>query len=185
MDLYKGDSKRGEIEILEEREVFKNRYATLNNDLVRFPSGTTGEYLRFRWNAPYGVMVFARNKEGSLLLVNNFRHETRNWHWELPKGFGLEGVEALDCAKAELREETGFVGENWILFRDFNHAGHITYVYQCDLTHQICTEKEYSEAIASSQLFTKEECKHMILDDKQVTDPMTLFLMAYIQQTDS
>lgn len=185
MVLYRGDSKKGEIEILEEREVFRNRYATLNNDLVRFPSGTTGKYLRFYWNAPYGVMVFARNKEGSLLLVNNFRHETRAWHWEIPKGFGLEGMEALDCAKAELREETGYVSENWTLFREFNHAGHITYLYQCDLTHQTGTEKEDSEAIASSKLFTREECRQMLMDDKQVTDPMTLFLMAYIQQAES
>ena len=77
MGVYKGDSRKGEIEILEEREVFRNRYATLNNDTVLFPSGTTGEYLRFRWNAPYGVMVFARNPNGDLLLIRNFRHETR------------------------------------------------------------------------------------------------------------
>jgi ADP-ribose pyrophosphatase YjhB (NUDIX family) len=185
MKVYKGSAAKGEIEIQEERVVFENQYATLNNDQVRFPCGKTGEYLRFRWNAPYGVMVFAKDETGGLLLIRNFRHETRAWHWEIPKGFGKEDIEPIDCAKAELREETGYVGKNWALFREFNHAGHITYLYQCEVTHQTGTEKEHSEAIASSKLFTKEECRQMLMDDKQVTDPMTLFVMAYIQQAES
>ncbi|WP_417536716.1 NUDIX hydrolase [Methylophaga sp.] len=184
MVFYKGNCRKGEIEILEEREVFKNRFATLNNDLVRFPSGEAGEYLRFRWNAPYGVMVFAQNEEGDLLLVRNFRHETRAWHWEIPKGFGIEGVKPLDCAKAELQEETGYTGNHWSQFRQFQHAEHVTYLYRCTIGEYIAINQEHSEAIAEARLFNKAECKTMMMDDHQVTDATTLFLMAYLQQAE-
>lgn len=185
MSAYKGHSQQGEIEILEEKVVFRNACATLNNDIVRFPSGTTGEYLRFHWNAPYGVMVFARDEQGRLLLINNFRHETRAWHWEIPKGVGIEGVAPLECAQAELREETGYTATGWALFREFKRAGQITYLYQCQLSDVTKTEQEHSEAIDGIRLFTPEDCNRMLLDDSQVNDPATLFLMAYLQRADS
>ena len=184
MGVYKGDSRKGEIEILEEREVFRNRYATLNNDTVLFPSGTTGEYLRFRWNAPYGVMVFARNPNGDLLLIRNFRHDTRAWHWEIPKGFGMENVSPQACAQKELEEETGYSAQNWRLFRTFQHAEHTTYLFECTTQALANTAKEHSEAITGCRFFSKNECKQMMMDDTAVTDATTLFLMAYVQLAD-
>lgn len=181
MSVYRGDHTKGEIEILEEREIFRNQYATLNNDKVRFPSGTTGEYLRFRWNAPYGVMVFARDAEGSLLLIRNFRHENRAWHWEIPKGFGEQSLAPLACAQRELKEETGYTAQGWRLFRTFQHAEHNTYLYECTVKTQSQIAAEQSEAIAGCRLFSKRDCKDLLLDDRQVTDPTTLFLMAYLQ----
>jgi len=80
--MYKGDHLKGEIEIVQENEVFSNKYATLFDDDVIFPSGTKGKYLRFKWNAPYGVMVLPTDSDGNVLLIKNFRHENRSWSWE-------------------------------------------------------------------------------------------------------
>jgi ADP-ribose pyrophosphatase len=44
---------------------------------------------------------------GNLLLMHQFRHATRSWHWEIPRGFGESGVQAEDQARAEIDEEIG------------------------------------------------------------------------------
>lgn len=80
-------------------------------DLVQFPSGHRSGYIRI-YNRAYleegaaGVVVLPE-RDGKLLLMYNFRHATRAWHWEVPRGFGEPGVKAEDQAKAELEEEIG------------------------------------------------------------------------------
>ena len=44
-------------------------------------------------------------KDGKILLMHNFRHATRSWQWEIPRGFGEPGVSAEDQARAEVSEE--------------------------------------------------------------------------------
>ncbi|WP_433726409.1 NUDIX hydrolase [Actinoplanes sp. CA-051413] len=42
-----------------------------------------------------------------MVLVRHFRHATRNWQWELPRGFGMPGTDPADDARRELRDEIG------------------------------------------------------------------------------
>lgn len=49
--MNKGKASNGEIELLEEIEVYRNKYATLYDDKVLFPGGSRGRYVRFHWNA--------------------------------------------------------------------------------------------------------------------------------------
>jgi ADP-ribose pyrophosphatase len=39
--------------------------------------------------------------------VRHFRHATRRWHWEIPRGFGEPGTDAAASARRELDEEIG------------------------------------------------------------------------------
>jgi ADP-ribose pyrophosphatase len=86
---------------------FRDQYVMIVRDAVRFRNGTLGTYIR-RWN-PHperlGVAMLPL-WQGSVLLVRHFRHETRTWHLEIPRGFGI----SADCevsARQELREEIG------------------------------------------------------------------------------
>lgn len=182
--MYRGDHKKGEIEIEYENIVFENSYATLYNDTVIFPSGNKGAYLRFCWNAPYGVMIFARDKNQRLLLVRNFRHENRRWSWEIPKGFGEPELTPLACAQKELLEETGYEGENWQLLKTIDEKGSPTYLFTTELkSKKMESSQEISEAISEVKLFTRKEAKSLLFQD-DVTDPMTMFYISLSQVTE-
>ncbi|MBE5738711.1 MAG: NUDIX hydrolase [Clostridiales bacterium] len=107
--MYKGDSKKGEIEIVKEVKVFENRFCEFFNDDVLFPSGASGNFLRLAMKGKYSVAVLPITKDGKMLFIKTFRHSARGWGFEVPKGYGTEGEKHEDCAMRELREETGYV----------------------------------------------------------------------------
>ncbi|MBV5329991.1 MAG: NUDIX hydrolase [Chlorobium sp.] len=176
--MYKGNYKKGEIEIAQENIEFENEYATLYNDDVIFPSGNQGKYLRFVWNAPYGVMIFAKDYTGRLLLVRNFRHENRCWSWEIPKGFGEKELTPLECAQKELFEETGCKGDNWQLYKTITKKQSNTYLFKVEVDAQASVRNQESkEAISEIRFFELSELKELLLSN-EVTDPMTMFFIA-------
>ena len=106
-EIYKGNFKAGEIELLEMEIAFQNAFTTLYNDHVLFPNGQKGQYLRLTWNMPVGAIALPILENGDVCLVRNFRHPIRKWSIEIPRGFGKHGESPLDTAVRELREETG------------------------------------------------------------------------------
>ncbi|CAE6883088.1 NUDIX domain [Vibrio sp. B1FLJ16] len=177
--MYKGDYKKGEIEIEKENIVFQNNYATLYNDDVIFPSGSKGKYLRFEWNSPYGVMVFPRDNQGRILLVKNFRHENRSWSWEIPKGFGEKNLTPIECAQKELLEETGCIGKNWKLIKTIPDKSSKGYVFMTEVdSSTTIANQELSEAISEVSFFERSELLSLLKDD-MISDPMTMFFISY------
>lgn len=108
--------------------VFDDPYILILRDLVEFPGGFCGGYIRL-YNRAYleggaaGVVTLPV-KENQVLLMHNFRHATRGWHWEIPRGFGEPGVAAETQACAEVQEEIGVeVDELVNLGLYFNNTG--------------------------------------------------------------
>jgi ADP-ribose pyrophosphatase len=91
--------------------VFDDPYVVVLRDLVEFPGGFRNGYIRL-YNRAYleggaAGVVMLPEMDGNLLLMHQFRHATRSWHWEIPRGFGEPGVQAEDQARAEIEEEIG------------------------------------------------------------------------------
>lgn len=91
--------------------VFDDPYVVILRDLVEFPGGFRNGYIRL-YNRAYleggaAGVVMLPEMDGKLLLMHQFRHATRSWHWEVPRGFGEPGIKARKQAKAELEEEIG------------------------------------------------------------------------------
>lgn len=87
--------------------VYTDEYLSIVRDAVRFPNGELGTYIRVlqrREDFP-GVAILAMCR-GKLVLMDHYRHATRGWHWEIPRGFG-ETDSPERNAKLELREELG------------------------------------------------------------------------------
>ncbi len=86
--------------------VYQDPYQILLRDPVRMPAGL-GTYVRSisPGNAA-GVVVLPRYRD-EVVLLRHFRHATREWHLELPRGYGTAGAEVDDDARRELREEIG------------------------------------------------------------------------------
>ncbi len=161
MGTERSDSS-GIIEILEARQVYRNRWGMLFDDNVRFPDRTPGTYLRFVWEAPYSVAVLPVTAAGGLVFVNVFRHASRRWHREVPKGFGAADLTPVQAAAGELKEETGFFSDAWqnwgTLWTDpgFN-AGkcHLFVARNCEKAFE--PTPEYSEVIAGAETLTPDE----------------------------
>lgn len=87
--------------------VYQDEYLTLLRDPVRFPGGALGTYIRALPSSGAEGVVLLPVLDGAIVLVEHFRHATRRWHLEAPRGFGERGVPADEQAARELREEIG------------------------------------------------------------------------------
>lgn len=88
---------------------YRDPYLMLVRDAVRFPGGECGIHHRILRGSgdPSGVAVLPVLPDGRILLLRHFRHATRRWHWEVPRG-GIEpGADADRTAYAEMAEEIG------------------------------------------------------------------------------
>jgi ADP-ribose pyrophosphatase len=86
--------------------VYQDRFLVVVRDAVRFRSGATGPYVRtFNATGARGCAVLPVMPDGSVVLVSHFRHATRRWHWEIPRGFGDGGEDPASTATRELHEE--------------------------------------------------------------------------------
>jgi len=86
--------------------VYENRFATVYDNDVLFPSGVAGRYLRTRWKAPYGVVVVPVQGD-RVILLEHYRYAELSLSIELPQGFGSDGSTPMEDAARELFEETG------------------------------------------------------------------------------
>jgi ADP-ribose pyrophosphatase len=86
--------------------LYRDQYITLVRDAVRFRDGSIGGYVRLLPSGPPGAAVLPLIGQ-RIALVRHFRHATRQWHWEIPRGFGAPGESAIQTAQRELAEEIG------------------------------------------------------------------------------
>lgn len=83
----------------------------LRIDNVIGPSGRENEY--FVVEAKSNATILAITTEGKVVMERTWRYPIERESWELPVG-GMEvGEEALETAKRELMEETGYTGGEW------------------------------------------------------------------------
>lgn len=91
---------------------YDNPWIRVVEHQVTNPSGNPGIYgvVHFKNRA---VAVIPVDDEGYTWLVGQFRFPTGTYEWEVPEGGAPEGEDPLECARRELREETGLVAERF------------------------------------------------------------------------
>ncbi|MFF6955754.1 NUDIX domain-containing protein [Streptomyces sp. NPDC008317] len=88
--------------------VYRDPYLRLVRDAVRFRSGRLGTYIRAVGDTAIGgAAALPVLSDGRIVLLRHFRHATRAWHWEIPRGFGDAGEGGEATARREAREELG------------------------------------------------------------------------------
>src|SRR2546423_7679733 len=119
------NAKDDEIEIIDRREAPRIRAKTgiliedklhiFVRDALRYPSGEVGTAMRIigctMYDGPSGVVALC-SRDGNIFLRETFRHATRRWELETPRGQRDTGMSSSDAAPKEIREELGFKVRN-------------------------------------------------------------------------
>ncbi|MCA2200823.1 NUDIX hydrolase [Streptomyces griseoincarnatus] len=115
-ELFRNDESGDGIDIVDPEDadaprevgvVYSDPYIRLLRDPVRFPDGRTGTYVRLLGYTLAPAAAVLPLLDDRVVLLENYRHATRSWHWEIPRGFGTEGLTAEENALKELQEEIG------------------------------------------------------------------------------
>lgn len=166
--LKKGFSVADAAEFSRIGVVREDQYWMWLRDAVYFPNQVPGTYGRLIWRNELegrypGVAVLPVLPSGQIVLNLNYRHATRSWELELPRG-GIQSQEAIEVAALrEVKEETGFVVDSLTFLGemtpDTGVLSSIVPVFLANISAQEESSPEYSEAIAAVISFTKEELK--------------------------
>lgn len=96
---------------------YEDGYFRVLRDPVRFASGTLGMYVRIippaaaQGSAGAAILPILGNDK--VVLLNHYRHATRQWHLEIPRGFADAGETCEAVARRELQEEIGIEDAMW------------------------------------------------------------------------
>jgi ADP-ribose pyrophosphatase len=95
---------------------YRDQYGLILRDAVRYSNGSLGTYIRLVAPPVPGVVILPV-WQGKVLLIRHFRHATRTWHLEIPRGMGFDANVEKD-ANRELVEEIGASGTRLVSLGD-------------------------------------------------------------------
>ena len=158
--------------------VLEDRYIIVLRDLVEFPDGRRNGYVRMIPRSDlaggFGVVMLPIYQD-KIVLLNHFRHSTRKWHLEIPRGYGEPELSTNENAIKELSEEIGAtVSELLPLGAYYPETGFES--QKADLFLARLSNigvPALEEGIASFKLLSITELEEMIAYE-QVTDGFTI-----------
>jgi ADP-ribose pyrophosphatase len=97
---------------LSEEKKYDNPWISLSEYKVLNPSGKPGIYgvVSFK-NLAIGILPL--DTEYNTWLVGQWRYPLKEYSWEIPEGGGPLGINPLESAKRELKEETGLIAKKY------------------------------------------------------------------------
>ena len=161
--------------IISSSPVYDNNWINVVEHKVINPAGGDGVYGKVHFkNLAIGVV--ALDEERNIYLVGQYRFTLDAYSWEIPEGGSPLGVDPLDSAKRELKEETGIIARDWKKLLDIHLSNSVSdekgYIY-------LATGLEFSEAEPEEteelqvQKIALEQAYQMVLDGT-ITDSLSV-----------
>ena len=100
---------------LSTREIYKNKWMRLREDLAELPNGRTTIYGVCEFGECVGVLPFVDDQ--NVIMVRQYRYvQQENHRWEMPTGGIRPGETPEQAAQRELMEECGYRAGNlgWV-----------------------------------------------------------------------
>jgi ADP-ribose pyrophosphatase len=93
------------------KKVYSNYFLELYEDMLNI-KGINKTYIRGIRKDYSTIVPFISNEE--ILIIKSYRHLVDSFEIEVPSGYIDEGENAIEAAKRELEEETGYVSKKLI-----------------------------------------------------------------------
>jgi len=151
-------------------EILKGRFLHAFRDTVRLPDGgeTTREFIVH----PGAVMMVPMLDDGRLVLERQFRYPMGRVMVEFPAGKLDRGENALDCARRELLEETGYSASAWaragVLHPVISYSTEFIEVWFCRglvLTERKLDDGEFLEVFTATPQQVIDWCRDGVITD--------------------
>lgn len=107
------------------RPIYDNAWISIREDQVINPKGGKGIYgvVSFK-NIAIGIIPI--DSEGNTYLIGQYRYTLNEYSWEIPMGGGKIGIDILESAQRELKEETGFTALKWTKIMKLHTSNSVT-----------------------------------------------------------
>ncbi len=113
---------------LDSEDIFSGCLLKVKKDKVELPNGNIAyrEWIKH----PGASAVIPILPNGEIILVRQYRYPVQAVTLEIPAGkLDIAGENPLECAKRELKEETGITADTWINLGDYYPS--VAYTTEC------------------------------------------------------
>ena len=174
---------------VKEEHIVQDKWIDFRKTTYRFPNGKEfGPYYQYSRRS-YSVII-ARNSNADFVCVRQFRHGINDITLEFPAG-GIEtknneydkidAEDALECAKRELLEETGYQSTRWrhltTLPSNPTIADNYVYCFFADDVHKVADQHLDDTEFLDVVIVTEEEIDRMIANSEFL---QPIHVMAYL-----
>ena len=166
-------------ELIRTEPIFQNKWIDFRANMYRFPNGKIDEPFYCFSKRDY-VAIVATDEEGKYICVRQFRPGIGRVTTEFPAGClerpedkaysGVDGqstkADALEAAKRELREETGYESDEWILLirmpSNATMSDNYVFVYQARNCRKVSGQELDETEFLNVEKYTSEELDNLI-----------------------
>lgn len=107
------------------KKIYNNPWIELEEFQVITPAGTPGIYGKVHFkNKAIGIVPI--DSDMNTWLVGQYRFPLDEYSWEIPMGGGPIGIDILESAKRELKEETGLSAGKWTMILRIHTSNSVT-----------------------------------------------------------
>ncbi len=115
---------------LGQKEMYDNPWIKLTEYDVLNPAGGKGIYGKIHFKN-WAIGIIPLDDDLNTYLVGQYRFTLNQYSWEIPEGGGAIGIDMLESAKRELKEETGLVAKEWTKLMDLHLSNSVSDEFGC------------------------------------------------------
>lgn len=160
--------------------VYDSHWCRLRRDVVLLRDGREQEYHVFE--IPDAIVVVPVLRDGSIVLIGQYRYPHGKTHWEVPAGRIHAGETPDETALRELREESGCRAGRIVALPGFYPTNGISPHYVHAFAALDCEQSEPLALDASEQImtriFTRDEVRALLRAGK-LADAFTALALHY------
>ncbi len=170
---------------IDTRQVYSGRLLKIDVETIRNPAGQIIELEMVRHPGAAAVVPLLSDPTGpdpQVLLLRQYRHAASGVIWEIPAGVLEPGEVPEDCARRELREETGATADDIRLLTSIYTTPGFTderiYLY---LATGLSIEDQSLEADELIEVATRPLSTVMeMIRDGEIVDGKTIVALLYV-----